>query len=132
MMNFVNPNLVNVIENREVEFGNYPDDKLTLDEFIKKIENKDPILQGTTVYFNMHDIILDNDTAYFHDEFVHIPTNTKIFVEYDEEDDTWSRTSILIPNHSEKIWIGDDCEDCWWKAQHEVTGFEMKVFVEWT
>lgn len=133
MMNHVNYNLVNVVENKSIDYGFYPKDKMTFDEFIDKIKNHESINQGTTIYFNMHDIISDDSSNYLSDEFTHIPTNTKIIVEYDEEMESWSRTSILIPGFSEKIWIGDDEEDCWWHAAHEqdTCGFELKVFVEW-
>lgn len=134
-MYYVNPELVNVVENPEVSFGNYPEDKLTLDELINKVKNKEPIKQGTEVHFDMHDIIRDDrDNAYLHETYIHIPTNTRIRVEYDDCMDEWTRTSLLLPGYSEEIWIGDDIEDCWWNATHgECTlGFKMNAFVEWT
>jgi len=120
--------MIMMIKNTNIE------NKMTLDEFINKIKNHENVKQGTSVYFNMHDIIKEKTDWYTHDEFTHIPTNTKIIVEYDETLECWSRTSLLLPGmqKSEAIWIGDDEEDCWWKAQHDVTGFEMKVFVELT
>ena len=140
MMNFVNPEIVNVVENEKVNFGEYPTNGITFEELIKKIENHEEILQGTPIHFNMHDIMHDimheNGSVYLQDEFIHIPTNTKIFVKYDDSEDAWSRTSIVIPSHndSEAIWIADDVEDAWWKATHEemLSGFELNAFVEWT
>ena len=134
-MYYVNPELVNVVENPEVSFGNYPEDKLTLDELINKVKNKEPIKQGTEVHFDMHDIIRDDrDNAYLHETYIHIPTNTRICVEYDDCMDEWTRTSLLLPGYSEEIWIGDDIEDCWWNATHGecTSGFKMNTFVEWT
>ena len=135
MMNFVNPEIVNVVENEKVNFGEYPTNGITFEELLKKIENHEEILQGTHIYFNMHDIILENNETYLEDEFIHIPTNTKIFVKYDDSEDNWSRTSIVLPGHndSEAIWIADDVEDAWWKATHEemLSGFELNAFVEW-
>lgn len=134
-MNY-NTKQINLVKNSEVENGNYPEDKLTFDELLNKIKNHEEIKQGTSVYFDMHDIEHFNGSVYLHDEFIHIPTNTKILVDYDEEYDTWSNTSILLPGmqENEAIWIGDDVEDCWYKASHAdvTTGFEMNVFVEWT
>ena len=136
MMNFVNPEIVNVVENEKVTFGEYPINGITFEELLKKIENHEEILQGTPIYFNMHDIILENNETYLQDEFIHIPTNTKIFVKFDDSEDNWSRTSIVLPGHndSEAIWIADDVEDAWWKAAHEemLSGFELNAFVEWT
>ena len=136
MINFVNPEIVNVIENEKVTFGEYPTNGITFEELLKKIENHEEILQGTPIHFNMHDIILENNETYLQDEFIHIPTNTKIFVKFDDSEDTWSRTSIVFPGHndSEAIWIADDAEDAWWKATHEemLSGFELNAFVEWT
>ena len=79
MMNFVNPEIVNVVENEKVTFGEYPTNGITFEELLKKIENHEEILQGTPIHFNMHDIILENNETYLQDEFIHIPTNTKIF-----------------------------------------------------
>ena len=136
MMNFVYPEIVNVVENEKVTFGEYPTNGITFDELLKKIENHEEILQGTPIYFNMHDIMHENGSVYLQDEFIHIPTNTKIFVKYDDSEDTWSRTFIVLPGHndSEAIWIADDVEDAWWKATHEemLSGFELNAFVEWT
>ena len=136
MINFVNPEIVNVVENEKVTFGEYPTEGITFDELLKKIENHEEILQGTPIHFNMHDIMHENSSVYLQDEFIHIPTNTKIFVKYDDSEDTWSRTSIVLPGHndSEAIWIADDVEDAWWKATHEemLSGFELNAFVEWT
>ena len=136
MMNFVNPEIVNVVENEKVTFDEYPTNGITFEELLKKIENHEEILQGTPIYFNMHDIILENNETYLQDEFIHIPTNTKIFVKFDDSEDNWSRTSIVLPGHndSEAIWIADDVEDAWWKATHEemLSGFELNAFVEWT
>lgn len=106
------------------------ENKLTLDEFIEKIKNHEKVEEGTSVYFNMHDISKENTSCFMSDEFLHIPTNTRIIVEYDELLECWSQTWLILPGHDDKIWIGDDEEDCWWKAKHDVTGFEMKVFVE--
>lgn len=135
MMNFVNPEIVNVVENEKVTFGEYPTNGITFEEFLKKIENHEEILQGTPIHFNMHDIILENNETYLQDEFIHIPTNTKIFVKFDDSEDNWSRTSIVLPGHndSEAIWVADDVEDAWWKATHEemLSGFELNAFVEW-
>lgn len=117
-------------------FGEYPTNGITFEELLKKIENHEEILQGTPIHFNMHDIMHENGSVYLQDEFIHIPTNTKIFVKYDDSEDTWSRTSIVLPGHndSEAIWIADDVEDAWWKATHEemLSGFELNAFVEWT
>lgn len=136
MMYFVNPEIVNVVENEKVSFGEYPTDGITFDELLKKIENHEKILQGTPIHFNMHDIMHENGCDYLHDKFIHIPTNTKILVEYDEQLDGWTRNSIVLPGHndSEAIWIADDVEDVWWKAAHEemFTGFELNAFVEWS
>lgn len=136
MMNFVYPEIVNVVENEKVTFGEYPTEGITFDELLKKIENHEEILQGTPIHFNMHDIMHENGSVYLQDEFIHIPTNTKIFVKYDDSEDTWSRTFIVLPGHndSEAIWIADDVEDAWWKATHEemLSGFELNAFVEWT
>ena len=136
MMNFVNPEIVNVVENEKVTFDEYPTNGITFEELLKKIENHEEILQGTPIYFNMHDIIFENNETYLQDEFIHIPTNTKIFVKFDDSEDNWSRTSIVLPGHndSEAIWIADDVEDAWWKATHEemLSGFELNAFVEWT
>ena len=136
MMNFVYPEIVNVVENEKVTFGEYPTNGITFEELLKKIENHEEILQGTPIYFNMHDIMHENGSVYLQDEFIHIPTNTKIFVKYDDSEDTWSRTFIVLPGHndSEAIWIADDVEDAWWKATHEemLSGFELNAFVEWT
>ena len=124
MMNFVYSEIVNVVENEKVTFGEYPTEGITFEELLKKIENHEEILQGTPIHFNMHDIILENNETYLQDEFIHIPTNTKIFVKYDDSEDTCS----------EAIWIADDVEDAWWKATHEemLSGFELNAFVEWT
>lgn len=136
MMNFVDPEIVNVVENEKVTFGDYPTNGITFDELLKKIENHEEIIQGTPIHFNMHDIMHENGSVYLQDEFIHIPTNTKIFVKYDDYEDGWSRTSIVLPGHndSEAIWIADDVEDAWWKANHEemLSGFELNAFVEWT
>ena len=138
MMNFVNPETVNVVENEKVTFGEYPTNGITFDELLKKIENHEEILQGTPIHFNMHDIMCEK-FGHLHDEFIHIPTNTKILVEYNGQMDSWSRTSIVLPGHndSESIWIADDVEDAWWKAwwaPHEemLSGFELNAFVELT
>ena len=138
MMNFVNPEIVNVVENEKVSFDEYPTNGITFDELLKKIENHEEILKGTPIHFNMHDIICEN-FGHLHDEFIHIPTNTKILVEYNGQMDSWSRTSIVLPGHndSESIWIADDVEDAWWKAwwaPHEemLSGFELNAFVELT
>lgn len=57
MVNFVNPEIVNVVENEKVTFGEYPTEGITFDELLKKIENHEEILQGTPIHFNMHDIM---------------------------------------------------------------------------
>ena len=135
MMNFVNPEIVNVVENEKVTFGEYPTEGITFEELLKKIENNEEILQGTPIHFNMHDIICEN-FDYLHDEFIHIPTNTKILVEYNEQMDSWSHTSIVIQGHndSKAIWVADDDNNIWRKAAHEEVfgGFELNAFVEWT
>lgn len=135
MMNFVNPEIVNVVENEKVTFGEYPTNGITFEELLKKIENHEEILQGTPIHFNMHDIICEN-FDYLHDEFIHIPTNTKILVEYNEQMDSWSRTSIVLQGHndSKAIWIANDDNNIWWKAAHEEVfgGFELNAFVEWS
>lgn len=135
MMYFVNPEIVNVVENKKVAFCEYSTNGITFDELLKKIENHEKIFQGTPIHFNMHDIICDK-SDYPHDEFIHIPTNTKILVEYNEQMDSWSRTSIVLLGHndSEAIWIADDVEDAWWKATHEemLSGFELNAFVEYS
>ena len=135
MMNFVYPEIVNVVENEKVTFGEYPTEGITFDELLKKIENHEEILQGTPIHFNMHDIICEN-FDYLHDEFIHIPTNTKILVEYNEQMDSWSRTSIVLQGHndSKAIWIANDDNNIWWKAAHEEVfgGFELNAFVEWS
>ena len=101
MMNFVYAEIVNVVENERVTFGEYPTEGITFDELLKKIENHEEILQGTPIHFNMHDIMHENGSVYLQDEFIHIPTNTKIFVKYDDSEDTWSRTSIVLPGHND-------------------------------
>lgn len=135
MMNFVNPEIVNVVENEKVSFDGYPTYGITFDELLKKIENHEKILQGTPIHFNMHDIMCEK-FDYLHDEFIHIPTNTKILVEYNEQMDSWSCTSIVFPGHndSEAIWIADDDNNIWWKAAHEEVfgGFELNAFVKWS
>ena len=135
MMNFVYPEIVNVVENEKVAFGEYPTNGITFEELLKKIENHEEILQGTPIHFNMHDIICEN-FDYLHDEFIHIPTNTKILVEYNEQMDSWSRTSIVLQGHndSKAIWIANDDNNIWWKAAHEEVfgGFELNAFVEWS
>ena len=133
-MYYINHELVNVVELDpfEIESGNFPDEMITIDELIDRIKNKKPIKQGIKIHFNMYDIIYDvNSHIFMHDTFIHIPTNTKIFVEYDENWG-WERTFLLIPNYSEKIWIGDNNEDCWWDATHNEGSysFEMKSFIE--
>ena len=134
MMNFVYPEIVNVVENEKVTFGEYPTNGITFDELLEKIENHEEILQGTPIHFNMHDIMHENGSVYLQDEFIHIPTNTKIFVKYDDSEDTWSRTSIVFlgHNYSEAIWIADDDNNIWWKAAHEEIfgGFELNAFVK--
>ena len=64
MMNFVYPEIVNVVENEKVTFGEYPTNGITFDELLKKIENHEEILQGTPIHFNMHDIMHENGSAY--------------------------------------------------------------------
>ena len=136
MMYFVDPEIVNVVENQKVTFGEYPTEGIAFEELLKKIENHEEILQGTPIHFNIHDIMCENECDYLHDEFIHIPTNTRILVEYDEQMDDWTRTSIVLPGHndSEAIWIADDVEDVWRKAAHEemFTEFELNAFVEWS
>ena len=106
---------------------------ITFDEFIKKIKNHEHVDEGILIHFDMHDIIRDtNVNVFMHEEFIHIPTNVRILVDFDEMLDTWSRTHIIIPGNSEEIWIGDDEEDCWFKATHEdvTCSFDIEAFVE--
>ena len=108
---------------------------ITFDELIKKVKNHEHVDKGTLIHFGMHDIIRDtNVNVFMHEEFIHIPTNTRILVDYDELLEQWSRTSIILPgmNENQAIWIGDDEEDCWFKATHEdvTCSFDIEAFVE--
>ena len=48
-MNFVYPEIVNVVENKKVTFSEYPNEGITFEEPLKKIENHEEILQGTSI-----------------------------------------------------------------------------------
>lgn len=106
-------------------------DKFTFDELIEKLQNHEKINLKTKVYINMHDMLKVSE-GYLKDIFEHIPTGTKVIVEYDEEQ-RWSHTEIVLPNTNEEIWIGDEIEDLWYNATTplgSINGFEMEIFEE--
>lgn len=118
----INPvNLTNVKSN----------DKFTFTELIEKLQNHEKINLKTKVYINMHDMLKVFE-GYLKDIFEHIPTGTKVIVEYDEKQ-RWSHTEIILPNTNEEIWIGDEIEDLWYNATTPlgaINGFEMEIFEE--
>lgn len=107
----------------------YPDIHISLDELIEKIKKNEEVEQGTYVYFAGKDIMyLEDESTYNDNVYLHIPTNTKIRVKYDEMFPEWTRTSLMIPGIDEEIWIGDDDNDCWFNFDER--DFELNLGIE--
>lgn len=124
--------LTNII-NHDRSYDDEKLPKMTLTEFINKIKNNEEVQAGTFVYFTLHDLVDDNDTRYMHDTFTHIPTDTKIEVEYDEQIEDWTRIFILVDG--KKIWIGDDPNGEFIDMvvpYGDTNAFEFQSFQEWS
>ena len=114
----------------------YPEDKLphiTLEELINNIKNNAQIEAGTFVHISLHDLTKES-VSWNCETYVHIPTNTKVTVEYDEQLDGFSRTTITIPGINGTFWIGDDIDDNWYNMTTpnvNINAFELKSFQEY-
>lgn len=113
----------------------YPDEKLpkmTLTEFINKIKNNEQLEGGTFVYITMHDLVKESSN-WSEEVFVHVPTNTKLLLETEEDDMMWSRAWLLIDD--KKIWIGDEVDGEFQDMTcpfGDINAFEFKSFQEWS
>lgn len=124
--------LTNII-NHDRSYDDEKLPKMTLTEFINKIKNGEEVEAGTFVYFTLHDLVDENDSRYMHDTFTHIPTDTKIEVEYDEQMEDWTRIFVLV--NGKKIWIGDEPNGEFIDMvvpYGDTTGFEFQSFQEWS
>ena len=68
-----------------------------------------------------------------HDTFTHIPTDTKIEVEYDEQMEDWTRIFILVDG--KRIWIGDEPNGEFIDMvvpYGDTNAFEFQSFQEWS
>ena len=120
-------NIIN--HDKDYDESNLP--HITFTEFINRIKNHEPIDAGTFVYITAHDLIKENDSRYVWSSYTHIPTNTKIEIE-GEDESPWVRVYIIVEG---RIWIGDDFDDKFWeimKPGGTTIATEFKTFQEYS
>lgn len=110
--------------------------EMTIDTLIKKIQDckgnkKHAVEDGTHIYFNMHDLVQDEEMAQEYGAeklLIHVPTNTKILIAKNLYCKLYPSVFVQISGVPYEIWIGDDLEFLFYKAMSKdgnINAFEF-------